>query len=175
MRLPLARTALMALTAIGMIWTTTAHAAPFDNDTAAVYGNPVTDPGHPTVPGTSGQPIQFLPDLKTTDEGDKTVSGVVTWTFRVENLGPVTAHNVWVRRWYNVWVQEVGTGHYKDVSVVSANLGDMAPGTKKDVQIVCIPSAGQTCHMSSAQALLNGQYHADANPKNDWAASWMGK
>ena len=175
LRLQLARTAIMALTAISLIWTTTAHAAQFDNDVAAVYGNPVTDPGSPTVPGGTGSTTRLLPDLKMTFVSDKTVNGIMTWNYRVENLGPVPAQNVWVRKSYNVFVFELGASHYDDALVQPEKLGDMAPGAKKDFHIICVPMPGAKCHMSSAQVLLDGKYHADANPNNDWITSADGK
>jgi hypothetical protein len=179
---------MVALTAIGMIVTTTAHAAPIDGGSTAVYGNPVTDPGHPTVPGHpntgvgSGIPTdpgnptvpghpgtQFRPDIKVTWKMNFHLGNVHNASFHIENIGPGTAKSVKIHTGV-VRVQVAPT--YGPI----ISLGEMAPGAQKDVAVTCTDQPGAECMVGFAEAWLtddlNNRWGNDANFSNNVEFGW---
>lgn len=171
-----ARVAMVALTAIGMIWTSTAHAAPTDSSKTIVYGNnPPTAPGTPTVPGYNGPGLAQKADIKITYTGtlhsDYGAQGGRWYVeFTVENLGPGTAGSVKVHT-------EIARVQEESVAGPIYPLGAMGSGAKKKVLVECWDKPGQQpCLMIWAEAWTSDypaqRYAHDPNPGNNRAQSY---
>jgi hypothetical protein len=164
---------MVALTAIGMFWTTTTHAAPVDNSMTSVYGNtPPTSPGTPTVPSPTGTNLQVSSDVQVTFFTHWSQNGAVDWKYLVQNIGAGVAPEVAVQ---GIVIRSGGVQLGEDSSWQS--LGDMAPGAMKYVTVSCKPKTGRpACASSVATAFLKHELNAypyanDVNPYNNQAKS----
>jgi hypothetical protein len=159
---------MVALTAIGMIWTTAAHAAPLDGNPTSVYGNNNPQlPGTPTVPGYSGPGLDTRGDVEVTFLTVKDKDGTVTWTFRVKNISVYPAKNVKVGSQIDwAWpgfVNQVGEVHWYD-------LHDIAPGASETYTVTCVPKPNRPpCYWGFLAAYMGDNLEFDHNPHNNAA------
>lgn len=169
MHLRTARVAMVALTAIGMIWTTTAHAAAYETGATNLYSTQPPGPTSPQYPTSPGPAVLVPADMKVTFVKSIKQDSVITYTFRVENAGLGTARQVLVRkslnRFENPGAQETeSTDEY---------WGDVAPGVAKNVVFSCAPKAGHPpCYQASVTAFLGNAYVNDADTTNNWALGY---
>jgi hypothetical protein len=162
---------MVALTAIGMIWTTTAHAAPIDGGVTAVYGNSnPTDPGRPTVPGYSGPGLEVRPDIEVTAVQTFRLGKVANYAFRIRNIGPGKAKSVTLH-------PEVSHDATSPAPYPLIPLGEMAPGAEKNIIITCTAQPGESpCLLAWVYAWLGDteatRYGNDSNTSNNWEHSF---
>ena len=139
MRLQTAQLAIVALAAIGMIWTSTAQAAGFDPGATSIYGNnPPTAPGKPTVPGQSGQTIDTRGDVKVfkpTYQQYYAKNLTTTWTIRVDSIGnyPVKGVSVDI---LHMRMSKTNLDE-REEEWIHVDFGDMAPGATKSTTVTC--------------------------------------
>jgi hypothetical protein len=176
---------MVALTAIGMIWTTTAHAAPVEPGPISVHGNSKpTDPGNPTVPGQtgmgvgsgnltvpgySGPGVEIRPDIEVSYVQTFRLGNTATYAFRIKNIGRGTAKSVTL---HSEALHEAS--HFETLPLMP--LGEMAPGSEKNITVTCTAKPGQTpCLIAWVYAWLGQneatKYGNDENPQNNWKHS----
>jgi hypothetical protein len=168
MHLRTARLAMVALTALGMIFTTTAHASSRDNIASDAFASqPVQTLGRP-MPGNSGPPLRVLNDVKVTLAKVTTRYDVIAFTFTVENSGPGLAKDVGITR-STVRTNNSGATEYESSS---ESLGSIAPGARKTLTYVCAQKAGRLpCHSSSVSIYFgpDGTFGSDVDLSNNQA------
>jgi hypothetical protein len=168
-----ARAAMVALTAIGMIFTTAAHAAPVDGPATSVYGN--TGPINSvttSVHSPAGVNLQISSDVKVTYFSKVIRNGSIEWTYKVENIGagvaPEVGLQMMVRR---------NNGVVLGKEAAWRALGDLAPGVARYATITCKAEVAlPACSSSVATAFLKHEpnaypYANDVNPYNNTAES----
>jgi hypothetical protein len=166
-RMRAARAALVALSALGMIWTTPALAATYDVSPSSTYAkvDPNTPPTHPNIP-VPGPTLQAGPaDLDVNYLSVSGGNGSYQWTYEVKNLGGGTAYNTKVMTNYlrNNYMGDIQS------NIEYVTLGSIGPGASKTVVVSCAPKWGEPpCASSSAKASTTT---ADSNPGNDWDTS----
>jgi len=167
-RLQAARAAMVALSALGMIWTSTpALAANYGTagSTAYVLEGPNEPTTTPNVPG-GGTIYQAKPaDLDVTYLSQAGSNGSFQWTYEVKNVGQVTASNVTVMK--NA-VRNDFHGHIES-DIAYETLGTIAAGAKKNVVVSCAPKFQQP--PCSASSVSMAPANNDPNPGNDWDTS----
>ena len=177
---------MVALTALGMTFTTTTHAADFDSPARGVYSNEPQSPTTPQVPGPlvpgplvpgpqvpdSSRPGSYVPadpipygppapaDVYPAWLGKTTQNNVITYKFRVYNMGPGTAKKVLVSKIVNMF-ENPGA---QESQVTTEFLVSMAPGAYKDVTFSCAPKAGQPpCFQSAVQVTSDNDNNTSNN------------
>ena len=163
-RLQAARAAMVALSAVGMIWATPALAASYEAVASTVHV--IQDPNEPTttpnVPGP-GTILQAKPaDLDVTYISQAGGNGSFQWTFEVRNVGQKTATNVKVMK--NA-VRNDFHGHI-ETDIEFQTLGDIGAGAAKTVVVSCAPKWQQPPCSSSSVSM--SPPNNDPNPGNDW-------
>src|SRR6188474_866224 len=164
-RLQAARAAMVALSAIGMIWASTpALAANYEATASTVHAkkNPNEPTTTPNVPGNGTVLQAKLADLDVTYLSQAGGNGNFQWTYEVRNIGQVTANNVKVMK------NAIRNNYMGDIEtdIEYLTLGTIAPGAAKTVVISCAPKWQQPPCSSSTLAM--SPPNNDPNPGNDW-------
>jgi hypothetical protein len=181
-----ARAAMVALTAIGMIFTTAAHAAPVDGPATSVYGkNSPTDPGSPTRPGQTGTTVNLgtptvpsVPGPGLDTRGDVKVlkptyvqyyakNLTTVWTIRADSIGNYPVKDVSV----DILHTRINpkNGHDREEEWIHVDFGDMAPGAVKTTTVTCQEKADRLpCH--GVAVWLNA---LDRDHSNDWTSGGL--
>src|SRR3954469_6391283 len=90
-----ARAAMVALAALGVISTTPTFAAGLDSGSLGVYSNQPQNPTQPIDPNLPGPYLPFgPPDLKVSYVSKVAQNGSMTWTYMVKNIGTGIAKDV---------------------------------------------------------------------------------
>jgi hypothetical protein len=169
LRLQMMRSAMVALTAIGMIWTTTAHAAGYESSATTVYnGNPITDPGNPTVPGGPPLPLDTRADIQVTFVSLQKNGPTYSWKYLIENISAFPAEEIRITG--RVDRKDPNSNNVVHDPDVSFYTGPMGPHEARTATITCKPKPGlPACWSSGVNAWNYFLYEDDHNPNNNSA------
>jgi hypothetical protein len=166
MYLRTARVAMVALTALGMIWASTAQAAGHEISVYSHYPQHLDNPTTP-LPGQTGQTIDTRGDVKVSKPTRVQYYAknlTTTWTIRVDSIGNYPVKDVSVdilhTRMNKVNMDE------REEEWIHVDFGDMAPGAVKTTTVTCQEKADRLpCH--GVAVWLNA---LDRDDSNNWTS-----
>ena len=167
-RLQAARAAMVALSALGMIWASTpALAANYEAAASSVRAK--QDPNKPTTtPNSPGNGTIYTArpaDLDVTYISQAGSNGNFQWTYEVRNVGQTTANNV------KVMQNAIRNNFMGDIEsdIEYKTLGTIAAGAAKTVVVSCAPKWQQP--PCSSSSLRMSPPDNDPDSWNDWDES----